>query len=119
MPRRVVLAALAFVLGAAAIIAVIVTGNRYLDEMQQACNFPRPPSQPELAWFALPLGIASVALMALSLVLAYVARRDLGGGWSAAATALLPAAVLGLLFNTWFGVVAVLADASRALHCGG
>jgi hypothetical protein len=50
--RVLLLGILAFLAGLAAIIGVIVTGNRYLDQLHTACNYPRPRPLP--AWAGTP-----------------------------------------------------------------
>jgi cytochrome bd-type quinol oxidase subunit 2 len=119
--RRLVAALLAFLGGAGALLAVFAIGNRLIDQWHRACNYPRPPVPPQMPWYALPLGVTSTALMVLSTVLALVARRRMDGaeGWQVVASLLAVAAVFGALVGAWFGVYAVIADATTTVHCGG
>jgi drug/metabolite transporter (DMT)-like permease len=102
-------------------VAVIAIGDRYIDERNRACNWPRPATVPRLPWYDLPLGVTATILMALSAGLAVLAYRRLGATsrWQWSVGLLAAVAVLGALFAAWFGIHAVLADSGTPLHCGG
>jgi hypothetical protein len=52
--------------------------------------------------------------MALAAGCGFLGRRSTTGS-----RALIPLAVLGTLFSAWFGIVAVVSDASTTPHCAG
>ena len=110
-----------FALAALAMAAVVAIGDRYIDERNRACNWPRPPAVPRLPWYELPLGITATVLMVVSAGSAVLAYRRLGAAsrWRGPVGLLVSAAVLGTLFAAWFGIHAVLADSSTPPHCGG